>query len=166
MRASMAVAVGAIALVLFAAVTSLLASARGAAAASPEANNASQENMVAARRAFSIPFGIADTQELNADGDQVLATGHGICWEESQMFDLQVTIVQSTTQTFAQGHTADICTGDRQTWEAQAQVDDVPFEAGPARVCAQAVEWAKHGTADEHQWCKDVTLVQSEGENY
>lgn len=119
---------------------------------------------VSFRRAISIPFGIAITQELNSLGNQVLVTGHGNCWAEGQMFDLRVRIAQSSTHAFAEGHTIDNCSGDQQQWDAQARVDQrVRLEEGPARACAEATEWGTHGVVDEHAWCKDIMLEKTNG---
>lgn len=77
------------------------------------------------------------------------------------MFDLQVRVAQSTTNAFAVGRSIDICAnGERQMWDATAAVQSIPvFEAGTARACAEATEFAQHGIADEYRWCKDIDLL-------
>ena len=119
---------------------------------------------VLARRAISIPFGIASPLTITQDGGQIMATGHGVCWEDGQMFDLHVRVAQSTTHAFAEGHTIDICAdGARQMWQAPAPSgSDAAFAAGTARACAEAIEFGKHGIADEHRWCKDIELAVGE----
>ena len=113
-----------------------------------------------ARRLISVPFGIADVQQLNDAGHQLTITVYAFCWEESQIFDLHVRVAQSSTNAFAEGHTINVCAGgERQTWDAMSAVGDAtPFLAGPAVACGDAVEYGQHGVADEHQWCKNVEL--------
>ncbi|MEZ4718204.1 MAG: hypothetical protein R2851_19230 [Caldilineaceae bacterium] len=41
-------------------------------------------------------------------------SGHGVCWEDGQMFDLHVRVAQSSTHAFAEGHTIDVCSTVRQ----------------------------------------------------
>ncbi|MCB0074953.1 MAG: hypothetical protein KDE20_26025, partial [Caldilineaceae bacterium] len=77
------------------------------AQAAPDAR--APDPSVLARRAISIPFGIASPLTITQDGGQIMATGHGVCWEDGQMFDLHVRVAQSTTHAFAEGHTIDIC---------------------------------------------------------
>ena len=129
---------------------------------SPAASNAPR---IRARRLISVPFGIAITQELSSLGNQVLMTGHANCWADSQMFDLQVSVAQSTTHAFAEGKTIDNCSGSgaQQQWDAPAHAQQrIMFEEGPARACAQSTEWGNHGTVDEHAWCKDIMLQKSD----
>jgi hypothetical protein len=115
------------------------------------------------RRVISIPWGIGDVLEISEDGAEILMSGHGTCWGDALMFDLRVSVAQSTTLAFAEGHTVDVCTGDEQPWDAPATVaDGGALEAGPARACATAVEWAKHGIAEEQSWCKEVELAMPE----
>ncbi|MEZ4769619.1 MAG: hypothetical protein R2844_14460 [Caldilineales bacterium] len=122
----------------------------------------SEANSVSARRAISVPFGIAITQELNSLGSQVVVTGHGNCWDATQMFDLHVRIAQSSTQAFAEGQTIDNCSSDEQQWDAYATVGSRErFEEGPASACAEATEWGVHGVVDEHAWCKDIELQKA-----
>jgi hypothetical protein len=124
-----------------------------------------QQLAAPARRAISIPYGISSPLTLTADGTQLSVTGHGVCWDEGQMFDLHVRVAQSTTNAFAEGHSVDICAGgERQLWDAEATTSSaVTFEAGRARACAEAVEFAQHGIADEYRWCKDIKLMLSNG---
>ena len=72
-------------------------------------NAAAPDSSVLARRAISIPFGIASPLTITQDGGQIMATGHGVCWEDGQMFDLHVRVAQSSTHAFAEGHTIDVC---------------------------------------------------------
>ncbi|MEZ4864885.1 MAG: hypothetical protein R3C14_26465 [Caldilineaceae bacterium] len=157
-------------LVFLGAVIVLLGSTEGVSVAAPAAATqadvqASVLPAPAALRAISIPFGISDVLTISVDGGQLLATGHAVCWEDGQMFDLQVRVAQSTTQAFAVGHSIDICAnGARQLWDATAVAQSVAvFEPGGARACAEATEFGPHGIADEHRWCKDIELAQSSG---
>ncbi len=162
-RTASALILSALGIVLFALATGLLTQSEPAAAQVNRAEPASDAEIVA-RRAISIPFGIADTQQLSEDGTRLTVTGHAVCWDEGQMFDLRVRIAQSTTQAFAVGHSIDNCQGgERQMWTAVAEIEsEEPFDVGSARACAEATEYATHGIADEHKWCKDVDLAQSD----
>jgi hypothetical protein len=113
------------------------------------------------RRAISIPYGISDILTISVEGGQLLATGHAVCWDEGQMFDLQVRVAQSTTNAFAVGRSVDICAnGERQMWDATAAAQSIAvFAAGGARACAEATEFGQHGITDEYRWCKDIELA-------
>lgn len=161
-RLGSAIAIAGCLILLFAIVIGILASSNEVHAT----QDAPQESasLIRARRATSIPFGIADVYPLAADGESLAASGHAICWEETQMFDLRVTVAQSTTHAFAEGRSVGICAGgERQMWETTATLESDPrFEPGPARACAEAVELAKHGIADTHHWCKDIEITPEE----
>jgi hypothetical protein len=154
-----------IAVIVFGALTLLLSMLEGVPAMLPVADvHARELTAPAARRAISIPYGISSALTLTADGSRLLVTGHAVCWEEGQMFDLHVRVAQSTTKAFAEGHSIDICAGGtRQQWDAEATVEGADaFEAGSARACAEAVEFAQHGIADEYLWCKDIELTTAD----
>lgn len=166
-RTSLTIVSVVMAIVLLGAFTFALTSVGEPAAANPaaeahvETKAETNANLLLPRRAISIPFGISSVLTLTQDGSQIDATGHGVCWVEGQMFDLRVRIAQSTTHAFAEGRSVDICAaGARQSWDAQAAVaSSAPFEPGNARACAEATEFAKHGIADEYQWCKDILVI-------
>lgn len=115
----------------------------------------------AALRAISIPFGIGASFALTSGTGELNVSGHAVCWEESQLFELRVRVAQSTTNAFAEGQSIDICAnGERQMWDAQAIVGSGPeFEPGPARACAEAIEYGQHGTVQTHNWCKDIEFT-------
>lgn len=160
----------AVALLLFGAFTMLFGTVAGTATAAPVAEtiDGPQINVPAkslpaptALRAISIPYGISDILTISVDGGQLLATGHAVCWDDGQMFDLRVRVAQSTTNAFAEGRSIDICAnGQRQMWDANATAQSIAvFEPGPARACAEATEYGKHGITDEYHWCKDIELT-------
>ncbi len=95
-------------------------------------------------------------------------SGHGVCWEEGQLFDLRARVAQSTTNAFAEARSIDICNGgERQMWSAEAAAgSSEAFESGPARVCAEAIEYAMHGVGDEYMWCNYVGLVEAIAQGY
>lgn len=165
LRISAVAASATLALALVGALTLLLGSASGAPAGSmPNEAQAAENPSVQALRAISIPFGISSSLILSNEGRHLHATGHGVCWEEGQMFDLRVRVAQSTTNAFAEARSIDICDGGaRQTWVSEAETQSrQAFAEGPARACAEAIEYAKHGIGDEYRWCKDVQLSTAE----
>ena len=166
LRISIAVAAALVALLLFGTAAVLLGRVQHTATAAPAtapavAAPASALPAPMALRAISVPFGISDILTVSVDGGQLLATGHAVCWEDGQMFDLRVRVAQSTTNAFAEARTIDICAnGQRQMWDAAAATQSIDlFAAGGARACAEATEFGQHGIVDEHRWCKDIELA-------
>lgn len=147
----------------FGILTTLLDAAGYSSTESASASVDTPSLTVMERRAISIPFGISSPLTITADGGQVFVTGHGVCWDDGQLFDVHVRVAQSSTLAFAEGRSIDVCAnGDRQIWDATASaMDQTRFEAGPARACAEAVEFASQGIADEHRWCKDIELTEA-----
>lgn len=151
-----------IAFVLLGAMTLLIGENDGTLGATALAEVQAEELAAPALRAISIPYGISSVLTVTEDGSRLFASGHAVCWDDGQMFDLQVRVAQSSTGAFAVGQSIDNCAGgERQMWDAEAAViGSIGFEVGEARACAEAVEFAKHGIADEYRWCKDILLIR------
>jgi len=163
LRVIAALAATGMAFLLVGALTLLMTPGEGTPGASAIPGVQAEALNAPARRAISIPFGISSFITVTGDGEQLLVTGHGVCWDEGQMFDLRVRVAQSMTNAYAEGRSIDICAGgDRQMWSAAtATGSQEAFASGPARACAEAIEFAKHGIADEYRWCKDIELIQT-----
>ena len=116
---------------------------------------------VTARRAISVPFGIASSLSLGAGGRQVMVTGHGTCQEGGETFRVMVMVTQDATGARAHGTTTENCTGEAQTWDAQAgAVGRAGFAPGDAEACATAIVFRPHAGAVVNRWCKAVELTQ------
>jgi hypothetical protein len=115
---------------------------------------------VLARRAISIPFGIADSLELSADGQFINVSGHGECPEGAETFKLNVNVSQDVTSAPAIGRTEGACPGGSTiTWSAQAVASgSIAFEQGSALACGRAVIHFDKEGALTFRWCKPVTL--------
>lgn len=112
-----------------------------------------------ARRAISIPFGIAENLTLTDGGHGVEVIGHGECEQDEGSFKVRVKIRQDGVPTPAKGETEEDCTGEEQPWSAQADVEGkFTFHEGEAEACAHAIVFAPGEGAIVHQWCKEVTL--------
>ena len=77
-----------IALVFFGILTTLLDAAGYSSTESASASVDTPSLTVMERRAISIPFGISSPLTITADGGQVFVTGHGVCWDDGQLFDV------------------------------------------------------------------------------
>jgi hypothetical protein len=116
---------------------------------------ASTDPIIHARRAISIPFGIA-TATLTPEGVEV--EGHGNCSDMGESYKVRVTVTQESTGARAQSQYASFACGD--PWEVVARVQGRNrFEAGEVEVCAMAVETTRRQGNVVHQWCKVVPLT-------
>lgn len=152
-------AVAAAALVL------MITAARAAAPAGTEASfsavsGAGDFNSILARRAISIPYGIADEIALQPGG--ALVTGHGVCPEASESHRVRVKVHQEGVPAPAVGFTGGSCpAGEEISWSAAAALPGPHrFEPGTAEVCAQAVILRERTDAITFRWCKSVQLVE------
>ena len=111
-----------------------------------------------ARRAISIPFGIDTPLDIVDDGNAVLVTGHGICPEGGERFQLRTTVQQDGAM--AMGHTEGDCVGGQSlTWEALAlSPPPQQFQPGPAQACGMVRVFFPSEGAIVHRWCVDVDL--------
>lgn len=115
---------------------------------------------VVARRVISIPYGIDDTLFLSSGGGEVLVTGHGICPDGGQDFQLKLDVTQQSTSVRAKGRTEGTCAGGEQVqWSALAEtLGPDTFSPGPAQACGMVVIFGDRQGAVVFNWCKDVLL--------
>ncbi len=111
-----------------------------------------------ARRVISIPFGIDTPLAIVADGNAVLVTGHGICPEGGESFQLRTTVQQDGAM--AMGRTGGDCVGGQSlAWEALAlSPPPQQFQPGPAQACGMVRFFFLREGAIVHRWCVDVNL--------
>jgi hypothetical protein len=115
----------------------------------------SADPIIHARRAISIPFGIATATLLQA-GVQV--EGHGNCSEIGESYKVRVTVTQESTGARAQSQYASFTCGD--PWQVTARLQGRNrFVEGPVEVCAMAVETTRRQGTRVHQWCKVLPLA-------
>ena len=101
------------------------------------------------------------TARLNGTGSYALVTGPLVC-DSGEDFRIAVTVTQAggaeATAT-AEG----TCSGDVQRWRvtARAPAGGPVFVGGPAQVCASAQTRTGETVTDTHQWCREVTLLES-----
>ena len=144
-----------VALFAFFFLTHLVSAASPAATYQPSPSGERAAYSIAARRFTSIPFGIAETANLNNSGQQVAVSGHTGCPQGGESFVLVVKVVQGGT--VALGQTAGNCADDAWTAEASTRGGRT-LSAGEANVCAVVfISGDFEGLAVRH-WCKDVTL--------
>lgn len=82
---------------------------------------------------------------------------------------LDVTVTQRDTAAIARGDTELKCLGKGegkdatgQPWSVAATVEGPEtFEPGAAEACAMAITYSADMRTDAHQWCVDVTIVNS-----
>jgi hypothetical protein len=115
----------------------------------------SADSIIHARRAISIPFGIASAT-LVRTGIEV--AGHGECSEIGESYKVRVTVTQEGTGARAQSQYASFACGDR--WQVTARLQGRNrFAEGPVEVCAMAVETTRRQGNLVNQWCKVLPLT-------
>jgi hypothetical protein len=111
--------------------------------------------IIHARRAISIPFGIATATLVDAG---VEVSGHGHCSETGESYKVRVTVTQESTGARAHSQYASFACGD--PWQVIARLQGRNrFEAGPVEVCAMAVETSRRQGNLVAQWCKELSLT-------
>ena len=123
-------------------------------------SHAEDVRLIRAARAISIPFDITDTLFLSEDGSDVLVSGHGEgAWPG--VFEVEVTIVQSSTQAVAYGEVRSHLSGEgvHVSWRTLAEaLGPETFKAQSAHVYAKATVFDPPGRTTIYKWDKDVTL--------
>ena len=133
--------------------------ARQSADLSP-AESRGHDATILARRLISIPFGIADSLPLAADGKVIQVSGHGECPAGAESFRLKVKVRQDGAPAPATGWTTGACpAGSTINWTAQAVAPGPnTFDSGSAEACGHVVIQTDKKGAVTGQWCKTVTL--------
>ena len=113
---------------------------------------------ISAARVISIPFGIHSPLPIVQDGNAVLVSGHGICPEGGERFELRATVEQDRTR--AMGRTEGDCAGSAAlTWEALTIAPPPQqFQPGPAEACGMVMVFFPREGTIVHKWCLEVTL--------
>jgi len=145
-------------LVILAMVLLLAASLVAAAPIERGAAPAGDPAGISVSRAISIPFGIDSPLALVQEGNAVLVSGHGMCPEGGERYQLRTTVEQDGTR--AMGFTEGDCAGGAAlTWQALATTPPPQqFQPGPAEACGMVQVFFPREGAIVHRWCLDVTL--------
>jgi hypothetical protein len=108
---------------------------------------------------ISIPYGFASTFPLQANGQQVLVTGHGSC-SIGGTFSVAVTVTHDTTGNMARGDLVETCAGEStlQEWQLTATAVGDPLTVGPAETCGLVQIDDGDTITDQQEWCVDVKL--------
>jgi hypothetical protein len=103
---------------------------------------------------------IDDTVTLSPNNRQVLVTGPITC-TQGEKLTIDVVVVQRSTGAVVKGSFRDLCTGEAQNWEVNANtMGSNTFEEGPAIAWAVATTRNNEVITDAAQWAKEVTVVK------
>ena len=117
---------------------------------------------IQALRFTSIPYGIESSAHMIPNMEAIEVSGHGICLENTDGYDIRVIVSQGDSPELAAGITEADCTpGQEFTWTATAELPQTDsFEAGPARVDALAIIRPDIAETITFPWWSEVTISE------